>query len=80
MHRHTKACCNGSRAAAARRARRASAPSRSDQKSPLSRTLQADLPAAELEAASAGTKRLVTAREDGEEDELPTAGLANEVE
>ena len=49
-HRHTKACCNESRAAAARRARRASAPSRSDPKTPPSRTLQADLPTAELQA------------------------------
>ena len=31
-------------------------------------------------SSSAGTERLVTARADGEEDELPTAGLAHEVE
>ena len=49
-HRHTKACCNGLRGAAARRARRASAPSRSDLKSPPSRTLQAGEPTAELPA------------------------------
>ena len=47
---HVQACCNGLRGAAARRARGASAPSRSDPNSPPSRTLQADLPAAELEA------------------------------
>ena len=49
-HRHTKACCNGLRGAAARRACRASAPSRSDLKSPPSRTLQAGEPTAELPA------------------------------
>ena len=49
-HRHTQAWCKGSRAAAARRTRGASATSRSDQKSLPSRTLQADLPAAELQA------------------------------
>ena len=30
--------------------------------------------------SSAGTERLVTAREDGVQDELPTAGVAHEVE
>ena len=49
-HRRTQACCNGFRGAAARRARGASASSRSHQKSPPSRTLEADLPSAELEA------------------------------
>ena len=49
-HRHTKACCNGLRGAAARRACGASAPSRSDLKSPPSRTLQAGEPIAELPA------------------------------
>ena len=49
-HRHTQACCKGSRSAAARRARGASASSRSDLKSPPSRTLQAGEPTAELPA------------------------------
>ena len=49
-HRHVQACCKGFRAAAARRARRASDPSRSDPKTRTSRELQADLPTAELQA------------------------------
>jgi hypothetical protein len=49
-HRHTQACCHGSRAATARRARAPSAPSRSDPKSPTYRTLQAGEPTAELPA------------------------------
>ena len=49
-HRHVQACCKGFRAAAARRARRASDPSRSDPQTPTSRELQPDLPAAALQA------------------------------
>ena len=50
LPRHIEACCNGLRGASARRARGASAPSRSDQKTPPSRTLQAGEPTAELPA------------------------------
>ena len=57
-HRHVQACCKGFRAAAARRARRASDPSRSDPQTRTSRELQANLPTAELQAPRR-EKRLV---------------------
>ena len=53
---------------------------------PLTRKIPALLHAAgcsacrEAPSSSAGTETLITARADGEEDELPTAGLAHEVE
>ena len=50
LRRHVQSCCNGFRGAAARRARRASAPSRSHPKTPTSRMLQPDLAAAALQA------------------------------